>query len=512
MADPRTAAQARVRPPASGGDDPLTSVPVRTVEDDRAALHVRLFGTHEFFRLWLAQVVAALGDWIGFLGITILAASVGATDGGAGSGGAAVGLVMIARIVPGFFLAPVAGVMVDRWDRKRVMVACNLGRAAVVATLPWVDTVFGLVIASFLLEIGALLFTPAKEASVPNLVPPERLTTANSLSLVAAYGTFPIASLLFAVLAGAANWLGQIDALRFLEVNRTALAFYIQGLTFIVSALLIASLPLWSPRMAATANALGDEADDDAKVDGERGRGIAWGETFRELKDGWRYVVINPIVRSVNVGLAIGLVGGGMVVPLGSVFSVAVLGAGAAGFGLFITALGFGVAAGVIGLSVVQKRMDKVRVFSGALVLAGLSLMAAASVTSLTPALVFVFLLGVCAGAVYVLGFTLLHENTDDELRGRTFSALYTLVRLCLLLAFAIAPFMAEFLNDLSARLFGDRHVEILGIDVFLPGVRLTLWLAGLLVLAGGVLTGLSLRAGHLGERRARSAATKSPG
>jgi dTMP kinase len=379
-----------------------------------------------------------------------------------------------------------------------------------VATLPWVDTVVGLVIASFLLEIGALLFTPAKEASVPNLVPPERLTTANSLSLVAAYGTFPIASLLFALLAGAANGLGQIDALRFLEVNRTALAFYIQGLTFIVSALLIASLPLWSPRMAAASR--GDQADNDEDADDDRGRGIAWGETFRDLKDGWRYVVINPIVRSVNVGLAIGLVGGGMVVPLGSVFSIAVLGAGAAGFGLFITALGFGVAAGVIGLSVLQKRMNKVRVFSGALVLAGLSLMAAASVTSLTPALVFVCLLGVCAGAVYVLGFTLLHENTDDELRGRTFSALYTLVRLCLLLAFAIAPFMAEFLDDMSSRLFGDRHVEILGVDVFLPGVRLTLWLAGLLVLAGGVLTGLSLRAGHLGRWRGTAAATKSPG
>jgi dTMP kinase len=504
MADPRTAAQARVGPPQSGRDDPLTSVPLRPADADRAGLHVRLFGTHEFFRLWLAQVVAALGDWLGFLGITILAAGVGASGGGAGSGGAAVGLVMIARIVPGFFLAPVAGVMVDRWDRKRVMVACNLGRAAVVAALPWVDTVAGLVIASFLLEIGALLFSPAKEASVPNLVPPERLTTANSLSLVAAYGTFPIASLLFALLAGGADWLGQIDALGFLEVNRTALAFYIQGLTFIVSALLIASLPLWSPRMA-TAGGDGDDGNGP-------GRRIAWGEAFRDLKDGWRYVVINPIVRSVNVGLAIGLVGGGMVVPLGSVFSITVLGAGAAGFGLFITALGFGVAAGVIALSVLQNRIDKVRTFSLSLLTAGFSLMAAASVSSLTQALVIVFVLGVCAGAVYVLGFTLLQENTDDELRGRTFSALYTLVRLCLLLAFAIAPFMAEFLNDLSARLFGDRRVEVLGVDVFLPGVRLTLWLAGLLVLAGAVLTGLSLRAGHLGASRHGAVAAKSPG
>src|SRR5580765_1042167 len=109
-------------------------------EADRPSLHVRLFGSHMFFRLWLAQVVSSMGDWLGFLAITILAARVGGK-----SSSAAVGLVMAARIAPGFFLAPVAGVLIDRWDRKRVMVVCDLGRASVVATLPFVDTVGGLV-------------------------------------------------------------------------------------------------------------------------------------------------------------------------------------------------------------------------------------------------------------------------------------------------------------------------------------------------------------------------------
>jgi dTMP kinase len=502
MAEPRGVAEPR-RDHANPEVDPLTAVPVPAADErDRAGFHVRLFGTHRFFRLWLAQVVASLGDWLGFLGITIVAASIGLGADGAAGGGAAVGLVMIARIVPGFFLAPVAGVLVDRWDRKKVMVACNLGRAVVVVALPWVDTVLGLVVASFLLEVGALLFSPAKEASVPNLVPPERLTSANSLSLVAAYGTFPIGALLFALLAGVADWLGSIDALRFLEVNRTALAFYLQAIAFLVSAYLIATLPLWSPRMRTA------QDGDDVEAGEAKAKRINWGETFQDLKDGWRYVVINPIVRSVNVGLAIGLVGGGMVVPLGSVFSVIVLGAGAAGFGFFVTALGFGVAGGVIALSVVQARFDKVRMFTIALVVAGLALIGAASVSTLAPALVLVFVLGLAAGSVYVLGFTLLHENTDDELRGRTFSALYTLVRMCLLVAFAVGPFLADLLNRLSGSWFEDRHVEIFGADVFLPGVRLTLWFAGLLVLVAGVLTGLSLRAGQLG----RQAPASEPG
>ena len=90
--------------------------------------------------------------------------------------------------------------LVDRWDRKKVMVTCDIGRGLVLATLPFIHTVWGLVLASFLLEIGTLFWAPAKEASVPNLVPADQLTTANSLSLVAAYGTFPIASFVFAVL------------------------------------------------------------------------------------------------------------------------------------------------------------------------------------------------------------------------------------------------------------------------------------------------------------------------
>ncbi len=64
-------------------------------------------------------------------------------------------------------------------------------------------------LASLVLEVLTLLWSPAKEAIVPNLVPPDHLTTANSLSLAAAYGTFPFASLLFALLAGVSAWLGH---------------------------------------------------------------------------------------------------------------------------------------------------------------------------------------------------------------------------------------------------------------------------------------------------------------
>jgi dTMP kinase len=108
--------------------------------------------------------------------------------------------------------------------------------------------------------------------------------------------------------------------------------------------------------------------------------------------------------------------------------------------------------------------------------------------------------LGICAGSVYVVGFTILHSSVDDELRGRIFSSLYTLVRLCLLISFAVGPFMAGLLDNLSGRFF-DHEITAFGRVIELPGVRLTLWIAGLIMLVAGGLAGLALR-GRAGVAR----------
>lgn len=437
---------------------------------------VRLFGSDDFFRLWIAQVVSALGDWIGFVAIVAIATRIGGE-----SPAASISLVMSARLVPGFFLAPLAGVLVDRWDRKKVMVTCDLARGAVLLTLPFIDHVWMLVLASLALEVATSLWSPAKEASVPNMVPTSHLATANSLSLVAAYGTFPIAALLFAFLAKVATWLSGIESLDFLKIDQEFVAVYLDVLTFCLSALLISSLAF---------RARAPSVKRDVHLD--------LGQTFRELREGWEFMFINPTVRAVTVGLGTGLIGGGMVVPLGDLFSRRVLGGGSAGFGLLLTALGFGVAAGVILVTTMQKRLQKMRVFRWSVLVAGLTLFGGAASGTLVIAVAFVGVLGICAGAVYVLGFTILQETVIDELRGRVFSSLYTLVRFSLLLSFVVGPLLAETLDRLSSSLFGG-DVQLFGIDILLPGERLALWLAGLIIVGAGVLVTKTLRAG---ERR----------
>lgn len=464
-------AQASGAPEPGGPDAPTERV--LPVELPNPGTVARLFGSDDFFRLWLAQVVSALGDWIGFVAIVAIAGRVGGE-----SPEGAISLVMSARLVPGFFLAPVAGLLVDRWDRKKVLVGCDVLRAGVLVTVPFLDTVWGLVLASLLLEIGTLLWSPAKEASVPNLVPSSHLTSANSLSLVAAYGTFPVATLLFAFLAKVAEWLGGFDALSWLRINQESVAIYVDVLTFLASAFMISTLALSHAGRRAAG--------------GSRPR-IDFGQAFRELREGWHFMFSNTVVRAVMIAVGTGLIGGGMLVPLGDVFSRQVLGGGSAGFGLLLTALGTGMAVGVVALSALQRRLPKEQIFCWSVVAAGCTLVLAASTSTLAPALAFVAVLGVCAGSIYVLGFTILHSTVADELRGRIFSSLYTLVRFCLLLSFAVGPLLSDRLDRLSARWF-DRGIEVGSFSVALPGVRLTLYLAAGIILAAGLLAVLALR------------------
>ncbi|WP_419924446.1 MFS transporter [Candidatus Poriferisocius sp.] len=435
----------------------------------------RVFGSAQYLRLWIAQIFSSGGDWLALFAILITADRVGG-----GTPEASVAYVMIARFLPGLVFGSAAGVLVDRWDRKRTMVVCDLGRAATLLWLPFVDSVWQLVLASLFLEGFALLWAPAKEASVPNLVPREKLTGVNSLSLVAAYGTFPVAAAVSIGLASLATVIERVSAVDFLRIDAESMAFYIDAATFAASAAIISRLAL--PR--------GPQAAQQSETRSE-GSTRVWApeQVFKDLRDGWSYIFLNPTVRTVNVALAVGLIGGGMIIPLGPVFAEDVLNVdGGDGFRAFMVALGIGVAIGVAGLTVRQNRLHKERVFQAAVFGAGACLFVATSMWSLIGSALLVGGLGVCAGTVYVLGITLLQESATEELRVRVFAGLFTLVRSSVMLALLLGPALALFLNGLSDKFF-DKDVNILGFDVIIPGVRLTLWLAALIMVAAGFLT-----------------------
>ncbi|GAC1518190.1 MAG: hypothetical protein NVS1B12_10130 [Acidimicrobiales bacterium] len=457
------------RPPAEEAAARYTNV--AAIGDARA--REGLF-TGPYRRLFTAQVVSSLGDWVGFLAVTSLAARVGKSNADV-----AVGVVLSARLLPGFFFGAFATGLLDRWDRKKVMVICDIGRGLVVGILPFVHSVPGLFVASLVLELLTLMWTPAKEASVPNLVTPDKLAAANSASLASAYATIVPAAALFPALTVVAAALGNEHSMRFFRLSQESLAIYLDVCTFFVSAFLISRLAL--PRRSAAEKHAAPPA--------------TLASTWHDAKEGWRFIGQTYRVRAVIIGFCTGLIGGGMVVPLGVTYSSRILHKGPTGFGLLEFSLGLGVAAGVLAISVGQKHVSHDRTFTIAVTGAGVSIIFAATMSNLALVMLGIGLLGVCAGGVYVLGFTILGSSTSDDIRGRIFGVFYTLVRLCLLLAFTLAPLLSALLGSLSGHLYrhvGSRTIKgeigTAAFHVALPGARLTLWLGGVIILGAAFI------------------------
>ena len=432
--------------------------------DGWPALVTLVWATPQFLRLWLAQVVTSTGEWVFFLAVAIKAAEVGP-----GTPEGAVALVLLARLAPGFFFGQLAGVLADRWDRRKLMALCDMSRAAVVCLYPFVNHVWQLVLLNLVLEAFTLLWIPAKEAMVPNLVPAKHLPTANTLSVVATYGPIPLAVFLM--------WVFDL-----VSDDGTVLGFFFDAGTFVVSALLI-----WSIIVPARRRQSEDEHA--RSIDADK---LDLKSIWTEMRDGWKLILSDPVLKAVNIGLAVGLIGGSMLAILGRVYVAEVLGSSEDSF-VLIAGFGLGVVVGVVSLLVVSQRIDRPWVFGRSLLLAGIALMIATSVEEFGLVVLLLGFAGAMVGIVYILGFTILQETADDEMRGRVFAAFYSVARLSVALILVMGPAVTV-LFDRVTELTADGSVSVFGHRLLIPGVRITFWLAALLITGAGALAMRTLR------------------
>ncbi len=445
-----------------------------------------VFRQHGYWRLFLAQCVSSLGDWIGIFAILAIAARVSSSE-------AAISLVMIARIVPGFFLASIGGLLVDKWDRRWTMVVCDLGRAGLLILLPFTTSLIGLVIISFLLEVLSLLWGPAKDASVPHLIDQKHLATANSLGLVAAYGTFPVGSILFAGLARLAEYVNARNIFS-ISVNKEFLALWADASTFLISAACIFSLTRVFKKIRKeqleriAAREVGQLDQVNLPEEEKKSKRIDITKGIREIKDGYKFIARNRLVRGVMLGLGVGILGGGALVPLGSKFAEQ-LGGGTAAFSLLMAALGTGAAVGMVTLLLIQKNLKRGTVFWSAIVLFGCSMIVTGLSSSLILAIIGVSCVGAFAGSAYVTGFTVLQEEVHDDVRGRTFAALYALIRVCMIFALTTSPLLALLFQWLIKKSFGTTLLEIGSWDYNVTGVRVAIVTGGLVAVFAGFLS-----------------------
>ncbi|MEO5965983.1 MAG: MFS transporter [Candidatus Limnocylindrales bacterium] len=347
-----------------------------------------VFRRRDFVLMWMAQLISTAGS-----SLTDLAAGIYVYE----KTGSAflVGVTLMATAVPSLIVGLIAGVFVDRYDRRSVLLASNLAQAVVVALIPFllgVDT--WLLFAAILVNAGVKqFFDPAYEAMIPEIASDEELTAANAFLQIASFGSTAIG---FA----AAGLLASAFDIRW--------AFWIDSLTFVVSAACI---------FALRSRSRPDGADEETSVS----------LVVTNLKVGIRAIIETPMLRSLfllgaPVFFAFGL-WNVLLLPM----AIKELGATEFEYGLQegLTSVGF-----VVGSLFMARYADRLQtglwVFVGTLGM-GISGVFYGLSPTIAIAIFWVMLSGFFNSPSAVARQTLLQRNTPRELRGRVFSALFVM-------------------------------------------------------------------------------------
>jgi dTMP kinase len=402
------------------------------------------------------MVFSSLGDWLGLLATTAMAQQL--SGGDYATANFAIAGVFIARLLPAVLLGPLAGVIADKLDRRKLMVSCDIVRAGLYISIPIFHNYFWLYTATILVECVTLFWSPAKEASVPNLVPREKLESANQVSLLAAYGTAPIAALLFTFLSLFTSAFVALIP----NFNATAvdIALYVNALSFA-----FAAFTIWNLREIPKGAAAKHAAD----------TGI-----LKSLLEGWKAVSGSKIIRGLILGMVGAFVAAGAVIGLARTF-VGDLGGGEAAYGVLFGAVFTGLAAGIAFGPKVFAQFSRRRLFGASLTIAGLFLVGLAAIPNLVLAVFTVIALGAFSGICWVTGFTMLGMEVADEVRGRTFAFVQSLIRVVLVAVLAIAP--------LIAAAVGEHTFEFQNTQVSYNGAAVTILIAGLIASFIGALS-----------------------
>jgi MFS family permease len=336
-----------------------------------------------FRRLWLAQLGSQLGEAIALVAMPLLVYGL--------TGSAELlSLIFILQLLPRVVLAPIAGMLADRLDRRRIVLGADLARAGLVALLPFTDRAWQIALLAMLVAVGNALARPAELAAVPMVVSAAQLVPALSISQVAASIVRIVGPALAAGVIAAAG---------------PRPAFGLQSLCFLISAACIAGIVLppvqrdeWTTSLVAAVR--------------------------REIADGLRVVRDNPIVRGITaVEMLWQLVTAALVVGV-LIFVEETLRLGddaATVFSLLTATFATGTALGALVARSVEKRIGRTRLMAIGY-LAPLMLVPA----GLTPPLLVLF------ACLFVLGFTdawaviamqtYLAEAVPDALRGRVYA------------------------------------------------------------------------------------------
>ena len=426
-----------------------------------------------FRRLWIATSLSSLGDWLSLVALSTLASDLAGQ--GVAAQSAAVGGVWLTSLLPALLLGPLAGAVADRLDRRLNMIIGDVLRAALYLSLVlnlslgFANELTWMYVVQFLASCASLFWTPAKDASVPNLVPPDKLEQANQYSLLGTFGPAPIAGLFFGLFALVSRSLGSISPYFSTDQGQVKLALYFNAATFVVSAITIYLLREIPKRQLS--------------------EHISAPSVAKTIWEGWKYIGRTKVVRGIVIGMIGAFSAGGVVVGLGPSYIKNTLEGGSAGWGITFAAVFGGLAAGMfLGLRILRG-FSRRRLFGLSIVGAGVPLVLIGLIPSLVVTVLLVIVLGAFAGIAYVTGYTIVGSEVGDDTRGRTFAFLQSGIRVILFAVIAIAPFLAGAFTALVSGATGSSTLRVGNVGYNAIGYNFVLILAAVVAVWLGLVS-----------------------
>lgn len=406
---------------------------METAEDLRPVGYLELLRSNRDFRnLWAGNLVSLTGDWFNTIALYTLTEQLTGSP-------LAMGLIFMLKMGALAVASPIAGIVVDRFDRRRLMIGTDLIRAVLVLgfllvdSVQWLPVMYVLIFAQ--LAVGAF-FVPAKRASVPNIVSGRALLTANAISAATWSGMLAIGAALGGVAASALG---------------TDAVFIIDASTYLVSAAFI-----WRIRIPQTYEELSPERANRSLV----------GLVIADIGAGWRYLIEHVSIGWLALAkMAWAAAGGGLVfmlTQLGREISPTDV---SLGIGVLYSARGIGTGIGPIAARAWLRDRDTwPRVLGWCVSLSGLAYLGIAYLPWNYSLAIAVCVAHSFSGANWVLSTVLLQERSDDVFRGRVFATEFLLLAgvetLSILLASALLE--AQVLSLQAAVLgFGGAMVVI---------------------------------------------------
>lgn len=411
------------------------------------AYFTEVLKSKNFFFLWLGQIISQFGDRLNQMAMIALVYQR--------APGSSLELAKIISftIIPVFVIGPVAGVYVDRWDRRRTMYVCDSLRCVLVLLIPllffYKQSMLPIYIVVFLVFCVGRFFVPAKMSVVPDLVDEKNLLLANSLinttGMIAAALGFGLSGLII-------SWIGPKSG------------FYLDSVSFFISAILIFLI----------GKKINHEKKESLIKMGKDVLEVIQKSVMQEIKEGIFYLVKNKDLRY-TIFLLFLLWG-----ALGSIYTVIIvfvqgsLHSATKDLGFLVMFLGLGLFFGSLIYGKFGHKLSLFRTIFLSLISSGSAIVIFAllvkSMPSFLLASALAIVLGLVVSPIMAAGNTLIHQVTHDEMRGKVFSSLEFVMHLAFLLCMLLSALFADQIGEMKILISVGIILIITGIWGFLFG------------------------------------------